>query len=1183
MTRRKVNLTELRERAERAITESEASLFDTGGAPTGTDVHHLVEELRIYQTELEIQNEELVQAQSTIALALEKYRLLFDHLPLPGFVVDEIGFIKEANSQACGFLGLSRHVALQRGSVFQLFDYNSRKRLVEVLQDRRRPEPRTLELLELKLGSGHTIPCDAHVMHLSATPMRGAQNLLVLIDRTADLARRESDERFRLAFSNANTGMCLVDLQGNLMQVNDKMAGILGYSKLELEHMSVRELALPPDSELSQDFIDQALRGSRESLIFEKRYRHSQGHTVYAQLAYSVVHDAHGQPCYFIAQVQDITDRKQAELALQESEQRWHRALDGTGKGVWDWNVVANEAFFSPQWKAMLGYADEDIGNGIEEWEKRVHPDDLADCWRDLQRHLSGETPAYRNEHRMLCKDGHYQWMLDEGMIFEWTPDHRPRRVVGMHTDITWRKEAEERLRISEERHRLLADNATDVISTWSLAGVMTYVSPSVEKLIGWTPAETLCKPSEELLTPAALAVLAGHRGNMMANLKAGLPPGVFRAEMELRCKDGSTVWTEATVSPILDTDGKFAETLTVTRDISERKRYEHELKQAREEAESANRAKSEFLAQMSHEIRTPMNVVLGLAQVLNREPLTTNQRDIIERIQTAGQTLLSLINDVLDLSKIEAGQMRIAPETFDLGAVLTKLASLEGAAAATRGLALHITAPSAPLGLLLGDSLRLEQVLVNLIGNAIKFTEAGQVTLQVEVIENSQEAVRLHFAVQDTGIGIAPEAQEGLFNPFTQAEVCITRRFGGTGLGLSICKRLVEMMGGEIGVESQVGEGSLFWFELPFMRAVEGTSADPAAPASGLPSEPRLAGVHVLVVDDSAMNRDLVERALALEGARATLAADGQQAVQQLRERPTAFAAVLTDVRMPVMDGLAATRMIRSELGLTDLPVIALTAGVLAEQQEAARAAGVNEVLVKPLDLEQMIRCLLRWIGPQPADNCIAPRAEQTAGEPATVDEFPDIPGIDRAQAALTLGYKRALFLRLLERFVEEFATTVEQTRRDLAAGERDTAARRMHTLRGNAGTLGALEIMASAQGLEQAINGCETALEERLMALDQQLATMIAVSIPWLQATTAAAIGSGTLPPLDAGQLEQLRDELGHHNMRALRRYDELQAALRSVLGDAGTESLGRAIRGLRFTEALAILDRANTVPSE
>ena len=254
---------------------------------------------------------------------------------------------------------------------------------------------------------------------------------------------------------------------------------------------------------------------------------------------------------------------------------------------------------------------------------------------------------------------------------------------------------------------------------------------------------------------------------------------------------------------------------------------------------------------------------------------------------------------------------------------------------------------------------------MFNLIGNAIKFTERGGVVLRVQPAEPGETAVRLRFEVQDTGIGIAPEALARLFTPFTQAEAGTTRRFGGTGLGLAICKRLVEVMGGGIGADSQAGEGSTFWFELPFLRAPAGapeaTVASKPAPAAG----PRLTGMRVLVVDDSAMNRDVVERALGLEGATATPTADGQQAVQLLKTRPEAFDAVLMDIQMPVMDGLTATWLIRSELGLTGLPIIAFTAGVLAEQQQAARAAGANDLLAKPVELEQMVAVLSRWTRP--------------------------------------------------------------------------------------------------------------------------------------------------------------------------------------------------------------------------
>jgi CheY-like chemotaxis protein len=392
----------------------------------------------------------------------------------------------------------------------------------------------------------------------------------------------------------------------------------------------------------------------------------------------------------------------------------------------------------------------------------------------------------------------------------------------------------------------------------------------------------------------------------------------------------------------------------------------------------------------------------------------------MVARIRSAGHSLLTILNDVLDLSKIEAGQLRIEHRPFDLDSLLANLDSLMGQAARAKGLALRIDAGHAGLGSLIGDGLRLEQVLFNLSGNAIKFTEHGEVAIRVVVREISEHDVRLRFEVRDTGIGITPEALAGLFEPFAQADAGIGRRFGGTGLGLSICKRLVTLMRGEIGVESAPGLGSNFWFEVPFER---GDEADlPSAHRAAQPSTgPRLSGAHLLVVDDSAMNRDLVERALKLEGATATLAADGQQAVQLLQTRPEGFDAVLMDVQMPVMDGLKATRMIREELGLRDLPIIAFTAGVRDEQQEAARLAGANDILPKPMDLEEMAVLLEKWISPREVERSPVP-APVVVQQPAA-DDFPDISGVDRERAMQRLGRDRALFLDLLELFVNDNA----------------------------------------------------------------------------------------------------------------------------------------------------------------
>jgi PAS domain S-box-containing protein len=381
-----------------------------------------------------------------------------------------------------------------------------------------------------------------------------------------------------------------------------------------------------------------------------------------------------------------------------------------------------------------------------------------------LARLKSGEIPGYRLNKRYLRPDGSLVWASLTCAPVRLATEEAPRYLYIIE-DITARRQMEEQLRISEARHRLIADNATDVIVTMDLAGAYTYVSPSVEKLRGFTPKRPSGSARKRSSRPTRWrSCRPTSRG--CADLEAGRPIENFRGELEQRCKDGSTVWTDVSANPLLSPDGSFVEVLGVSRDISERKRYESRLREAHAAAEAANAAKSEFLAHMSHEIRTPMNAVLGLAQVLEREALPANQRDMVQRIRSAGQSLLAILNDVLDLSKIEAGQLRIEPHPFDLGALLASLDSLMGQTARSKGLALHITPPTMRPGPLIGDGLRLEQVLLNLTGNAIKFTDHGEVAVRVQAFESDAEHVHLRFEVSDTGIGIAPDALARLFTP---------------------------------------------------------------------------------------------------------------------------------------------------------------------------------------------------------------------------------------------------------------------------------------------------------------------------------------------------------------------------------------------------------------------------------
>lgn len=445
------------------------------------------------------------------------------------------------------------------------------------------------------------------------------------------------------------------------------------------------------------------------------------------------------------------------------------------------------------------------------------------------------------------------------------------------------------------------------------------------------------------------------------------------------RRKNGSTFPIEVALASFTTDEERFVQATVA--DVTERKGAESALRDLNANLErkvqertlalaAASAAKSEFLANMSHEIRTPMNGMLGLAQLLEGEALSQEQLAMVRGLRQAGQSLLQILNDILDFSKIEAGQLRLDSRPFELAPLLTQIANLLGVTALNKGLALHIAEPPVFAGGLIGDPLRLEQVLMNLVGNAIKFTENGKVTLRVEARSITSSHVRLRFEVQDTGIGLTPQQKAILFTPFTQADGAITRRFGGTGLGLSICKRLVEMMQGEIGLDSAPGAGSTFWFEALFERSAETQATDLAPAAASHGHGMRLSGLRCLVVDDSRMNREVVERMLNREGARAVLAGDGQQALQYLSTQNENFDAVLMDVQMPVMDGLAATRTIRQELGLAHLPIIVLTAGVLAEQRRQATEAGATAFLAKPIDLDELVAVLLRCA----ADRSCAP-----------------------------------------------------------------------------------------------------------------------------------------------------------------------------------------------------------------
>ncbi len=694
----------------------------------------------------------------------------------------------------------------------------------------------------------------------------------------------------------------------------------------------------------------------------------------------------------------EVNRRRQAEIQSKDAYRHLQRVTDAIGDGVFalDSNGVCN--FINPAAEHLLGCPREELlgqklHNHIHSLAPTGEPHSEEAC-PILSCTRAGHT--YRSEAATFQhKDGTF---FPASITAVPLTEGGKEGMVAIFQDITKRKQTEE---VLKKLSTAVEQSPASIIIT-DKNGNIEYVNPEFEHITGYTKHEVIGKNPSILKSGYISAETYTHLWKTITKGK------IWRGELQNRKKNGGLYWEFASICPIKNDAGKVTHFIAVKENISLLKFREDELRSAKEMADTANRAKSEFLANMSHEIRTPMNAIIGIGHLLKKTSLSKEQQEYLSSLQSSSTNLLGVINDILDFSKIEAGKVDIQSTEFCLNDIVQNISNLITPLAREKNLTLRISMPDTIPNTLTGDPLRLGQVLTNLVGNAVKFTDQGEIRVSIEILEQKSTQIQLQFTIMDTGIGIAPEQQQRLFQPFTQADSSLTRRYGGTGLGLTISRQLVEMMGGKIRVESEPDKGSRFIFTAIFGLAAT-NPVTPEPPTRIKPSS-QLESAHVLLVEDDRLNQIVAQRLLEHYGVQVSIAENGLAAVEAVKQQP--FDLVLMDIQMPEMNGYQATAEIRKDHHIKRLPIIAMTAHAMVGEREKCLAAGMDDHLPKPFKPDELKQLLIQWIPSKSTTEKIAAaessKAEIRANLERLISHMSEKSAIDPLDAVLKLVPER-------------------------------------------------------------------------------------------------------------------------------------------------------------------------------
>ncbi|MHB8899377.1 MAG: PAS domain S-box protein, partial [Thermoguttaceae bacterium] len=750
---------------------------------------------------------------------------------------------------------------------------------------------------------------------------------------------RESEERYRTLVENIDLGVTLIDRDRKILAINGHHAQMVGRSTEACMGRQCFRVFEKRDAVCPHCPGTEAMATGKTCEV-ETEGRRDDG-TVYAARvqAFPVV-DPAGRCDAFIEVVEDITERKRQQARLKGAIFCLEQAADC----IFWLDSEGRVAFANRRASKVLGYSVEELQSmTVFDFDPRFTREDWDSHWEAVRREKSFviETCHRTKEGKIFPVEVSVNLMKFEGREFN----------CAFARDISARKENEARL----AQFSAIVNSSQDAIIGESLEGLVTSWNSGAERLFGYTAEEMIGQPS------SALVPRDHHEETSLLLESLRLGVCVKHFDTVRRRKDGRQVDVSVTFSLIQDDTGRVIGASTIAHEITERKQAEQEIIRAKGAAEAASRSKSEFLANMSHEIRTPMTAILGFAEILSGSIIEPEQLGAVTTIRRNGEHLLQIISDILDLSKIEAGKMEIEHIVLSPDEILNEVVKLMKIRADGKGLSLEVATAGLVPESVVSDPVRLRQILVNLVGNAIKFTEAGHIRVTMAVETTGAGRGTLSVDVSDTGIGLSPKQIGELFHPFAQAEASTTRKFGGSGLGLAISRRLANMLGGDITVSSKVGEGSTFRVSIPVGLAEPNRPApQPARPTlSERTDAPRL-DYRVLLVEDGPDNQRLLSYLLRKAGAEVVLAENGQLAVDKAQPPQSPFDVILMDMQMPVMDGYEATRTLRRN-GYHG-PIIALTAHAMKHDRQECIDAGCDDYLAKPVDRATLLSLVARY-----------------------------------------------------------------------------------------------------------------------------------------------------------------------------------------------------------------------------